>query len=179
MDLTAGTRATAVTAAVVMTAGLAVIFYGIVRGDPAHSISGVALTTTALTLIALLVIKRWVTDTADERRQLATATQAAQDEREKYFAAQTVLENDQQRLLRDAAADRARAEATLIAEREAMAAEFEEKRASLICETLATVAELMQNQKDQPCGSVIQFPTQQSVRVPEQERSRGHNVVGP
>lgn len=179
MDHTASIETT--TAAVVMATGLAAILYGAGQGDPSHSITGVGLTTTALTLIALTVIRRWVTDTAAERSRLAEAVQAAQDEREKYFALKAVLENDQQRLMRAAAADRAHAAATLITERERMAAEFEEKRAAMICEALNEVADLMRSHKQKPSerSSVIPFPTQQPDRAQERERSRGHNVVGP
>jgi succinate dehydrogenase/fumarate reductase flavoprotein subunit len=177
MDLTAGNRTTVTAAAVVLVTGLAAILYGVMRGDPAHSTAGVGLTATALTLVALTSIRRWVTNTTDERRQLADATQAARDERDGYFAAKAVLENDQQRLMRAAAADRAHAAATLIVERGKMAAEFEEKRAALVCETLAAYDDLMRSQKQKPPerSSVIPFPIQQ----PERERSRGHNVVGP
>lgn len=177
---TAGTRTTAA-AAVVVAAGFAAILYGVIRGTPEHSIVGVGLIVTALTLIALAVIRRWVTDTADERRRLADAVQAAQSEREEYFALKAVLENDQQRLMRAAAADRAHAAATLITEREKMEAEFEEKRAALICKTLAEFADLMRSQKQkQPeSGSVIPFPTQQPAQATERERSRAHDVAGP
>jgi hypothetical protein len=177
MDLTASTRTTVTAATVVLVTGLAATLYGLIRGDHAHSTAGAGLTTTALTLIALTTIRRWVTNTTDERRQLADATQAARDERDGYFAAKAVLENDQQRLMRAAAADRAHAAATLIAERAKLAAEFEEKRAALICETLAAYDDLVRSHKQKPPerGSVIPFPTQQ----PERERSRGHNVVGP
>ena len=177
MDLTASTRTTVTAATVVLVTGLAEILYGVTRGGPAHSIAGVGLTTTALTLIALTVIRRWVTNTTAERRQLAAATQAARDERDGYFAAKAVLENDQQRLMRAAAADRAHVVATLIAERAKLDAEFEEKRAALICQSLDEIADLMRSQKQkQPeRSSVIPFPTQQ----PGRERSRGHNVVGP
>jgi len=174
MDLTASNRTTAITAVVLVT-GLAAILYGAIRDDPAHSTAGAGLTTTALALIALTAIRRWVTDTADERRRLAEAVQAAQREREKYFALKAVLENDRQRLMRAAAADRAHAAATLIAEREKMAAEFEEKRATVICEAVDEIAGLVRSQKQRrpERNSVIPFPTQQ----PERERARGHNVV--
>jgi hypothetical protein len=177
MDFTTSIRTTVTAAAVVLVTGIAAILYGLIRGDPTHSIAGVGLTTTALTVTALTAIRRWVTNTTAERRQLADATQAARDERDRYFAAKAVLENDQQRLMRAAAADRAHAAATLIVEREKMAAEFEEKRAALVCETLTAYADLMRSHKRKPPerSSVIPFPTQQ----PERERSRGHNVVGP
>ena len=180
MDLTTSHRTTTATAAVVMASGLAAILYGVVRGDPARSIAGVGLTMIALTLIALTAIRRWVTNTSDERRRLAAAIRAADDERTKCFADRAALENERQRILIDAATDRARSASALIAEREKLAAEFEEKRAALICETLTTVAGLLHSQKKQPQrGSIIPFPAQQPVRAPEMERSRGHNVVGP
>lgn len=183
MDLPAGTRATAVTAAVALTTGLAAILYGVVRNETARALGGVALITIALTLIALVAIRRWVTDTRDEQRQLAQATREAQDERAKYIAAQAALENERQRLMRDAAADRARNTAALRAEREAMRQEFEEERAKLVCETLETAVQLVRGMVDQEpkqqSDVVIQFPTQEPDHSPERERSRGHNVVGP
>lgn len=182
MDHTASTRATAATTAVALTAGVTTTLYGVITNEPARSLGGACLTMTALTAIGLGAVKRWVTDTHEEQHRLAQATQEAQDERAKYFAAQAALENEVQRLMRDAAADRARAAATLIAEREAMEADFAEKRTSLICEAIETYAQMLRSgdlDRQPPRSRVIQFPTQQPVQAPERERPRGHNVAGP
>jgi gamma-glutamyltranspeptidase len=181
MDLKTSKRAAAATAAVAMTAGLTAILYGVIHNSPARSLAGVALITTALTVFALIAIKQWVTDTREEQKRFAQATRDAEAERAQYFAAKAALENEQQRHLRDVAADRAHAAATLIAEREKMAAEFEEKRAALVCETLAAYHELMHSEKKQQPerSSVIPFPTQQPERAPERGRSREHGVARP
>jgi len=149
---------------------------------------------TALTAIGLAAVKRWVTDTREEQRRLAQATREAYDERATYFASRAALENELQRHMRDAAADRARAaaaliaereamEAALIAEREAMEAEFAEKRTSLICEAIETYVQMGRSgdlDRQPPRGRVIEFPTQQPVQAAtELERPRGHNVAGP
>lgn len=144
MDLTASNRATTATAAVALTAAITATLYGVIANEPARALGGVCLTMFALTLVLLVAIKRWITDTRDERRRLAEAIHDAQ------------------------------------AEREAMAAEFEQKRATLICETLAAAPELLRNLDKKPNRSaVIQFPHQQLAQAPERERSRERNAVGP
>lgn len=182
MDNTAGTRAAAATTAVALTGGVTATLYGVITNEPARSLGGVCLTMTALTAIGLGAVKRWVTDTREEQHRLAQATHEAQDERATYFASRAALENELQRHMRDAAADRARAEAALIAEREAMEAEFAEKRTSLICQAIETYAQMERSgdlDRQPPRSRVIQFPTQQPVQAPERERPRGHNVAGP
>lgn len=185
MDVTAGTKATAVSAAVVMAAGITVIFYGVVRHDLERSLGGACLTMPALTLIALVAIRRWVTDTSQDRRLLAASVREAQAKRDQYFAAQAALENEQGRLTRDAAADRARAVAAATAEREALHQQFEEKRAQLVCETFELAFEMARRAPDEHARAddkadvVIQFPIQQQEQAPARARSRGHNVVGP
>ncbi|MFC9847741.1 hypothetical protein ACFWFF_01325 [Streptomyces sp. NPDC060223] len=181
MDLTAGTKATAVSAVAVMAGGISVILYGIVRNDLARSLGGACLTMTALTLIAMVAIRRWTTDTGDERRILAASTREAQAERSRYVAAQAALENEQARLNRDMAAERARVAATLVAERRKMEAAFEEKRAQLATEAFTTGVQMeragMLSPKKSEPGNLIQFPQQE--RAAERERSREHGVVGP
>lgn len=138
MDLTAGARTTAVAAATVLAAGITVILYGIARNDLARSLGGACLSITALTLIALVAIRRWVTDTEAERARLAEDSREAQNEKTRAIAAQAALEMERQRLARDAAADRARTAAILRAEREAMRDQFEEQRAKLASDAFAT-----------------------------------------
>lgn len=132
----------------------------------------------ALTLIALLFIHHWFTNTSEERRALADATRAADDERNRYFSLEAALENEHGRRTQAVAAERASLAVRLATEREALRSEFEERRASLIAETMeATFRMKLNGGFDQPSGkgNLIQFPQQQ----PERERSRGHNVVGP
>ncbi|MFK0018264.1 hypothetical protein [Streptomyces sp. NPDC090798] len=185
MDVTAGTRATAISAAVVMAAGLTIILYGVVRNDLARSLGGACLTMTSLTLIALVAIKRWVTDTSEDRRLLAASIREAQAEKSRYFAAKAALENEQGRLTRDAAIDRRRAAVAAMAEREALHQQFEEKRAQLVCETFEMAFEMARQVPDEHARAddkrdvVIQFPVQQQEQAPARARSRGHNVVGP
>ena len=186
MDLTAGSKATAITAAAVMLmlAGMSVILYGVIRSDLARSLGGACITMPALVLLALVAIRAWITDTRDERRVLAAATRETQAERSRYIAAKAALVNEQGRLNRDVASERARLTATLIAEREALAAEFEEKRAQLVCETMTEAWELFRKaeraEHARPSrGDVIQFPTQHGERQPERARSREHGVAGP
>lgn len=181
MDLTASTKATTATAAVVMTAGLSAILYGVIRSDLPRALGGACLTTPALVLLALVAIRAWVMNTSEERRLLAASTREAQAERSRYFAAQAALENEQVRLNRDMAADRARAAATLAADRKAMEAYFDEKRAKLVTDAFTIGVQMeragMLKPKKPATGNLIQFPQQE--RAAERERSREHGVVGP
>lgn len=185
MDLTAGTRATAIAGTLVLAGGVSIILYGILRNDLARALGGACLAMTALTLVALIAIRRWVTDTSDERRVLAAAQRHAEGERSRYFAAQAALENEQGRLNRDMAAERAALTTRLMAEREAVAAEFEERRAALIAETMEATVLMIHNNKLAPetptKSKVIQLREHQQQRHPERERERerGHGVVGP
>ncbi|MEV6504871.1 hypothetical protein AB0M61_01960 [Streptomyces sp. NPDC051642] len=181
MDLTGGTRNTAAGGATATLGGLAAVVHGIIRNDPAHSVGGGFLALAGLAVLALVAIYRWVTDTRDERRALAATQREAQGRKDTYLAAQAALENEQGRLNRDVAAERAALDARLKMEREAMAAEFEERRAALIAETMEATLLMVQGDKlaPQPSGKVIRFPDQQAERQPERERSRGRGVVGP
>lgn len=167
-------------AAAAMAGGLSVIVYGIIRNDPARSLGGACLAITALTLISLTVLRRWIVDTSDERRILDAARRHAEAERSRYFAAQAALENEQGRLNRDMAAERLSLAVRLQVERETMAADFEEKRATLISETMEATVRMVHGgklaPKRLPSCNLIQFPEQQSR---ERERSRGHNEVAP
>lgn len=180
MELTAGTKAAAIAAAAAMGAGLWVVFHG--DDDLASRLGGVCLALAAMTLIALLVIRTWVTNTSDERRILAAATRAAQAERNRYIAAQAALENEQGRLQRDMAADRARNAARLVAEREALAAEFEETRNQLIRDAITESWMIfLGGGVHEPAAEnvVIPFPTPEQTPTRAAERSREHGAVRP
>lgn len=183
MDVTGGTRTMTGAAATAVAGGLAVVLYGIIRSDTARAMGGTCLTLTALTAIALIIIRRWVVNTADERRILAAAQREAVAERTRYIAAQAALENEQGRLNRDMAAERAALTVRLKTEREAMADEFEERRASLIAETMDATVRMVVEGKLAPTvptqSKVIQFRERQQPRQPERDRSREHGVVGP
>ena len=186
MDLTSGSRATNVAAAVAMLGGLPALFYGILHNDTARSIGGACLIMTGLILSALVAIRRWIVDTGDERRILAAAQRQASEERTRYIAAQAALENEQARLNRDMAGERQRIAAPLIAEREAMRDEFEENKAALVAETMETTVRMFHGGKFAPeetlqQGNLIQFPEKLPTQgpAPSRERSREHGVVGP
>ncbi|MFF7142341.1 hypothetical protein ACFZB5_13970 [Streptomyces nodosus] len=185
MDLTAGTKATAAMSMLVMAVGITAILYGAIRNDLARSVGGACLAIAALTLIALISIQKWITDTSEERRILAAATRQAQDERTRYIAAQAALENERGRLHRDLAAARARIAPTLAAERTKLAAEFEEDRARLISESFETGVLMERAGMLKPGApaaresNLIQFPGQEHARLPERERSRGRGGVVP
>jgi len=182
MDLTAGTRATAVTGTVILAGGIAALLDGIIHRDVACTLGGVCAFLTALTFIALALVHRWITDTSEERRLLAATQREAQARKDTYLTAQAGLENEQGRLNRDMAAARAALTAQLQAEREQMDAEFEERRAALISETTEATFLMMQGGKFTAAApaarKVIQLRDHQQRR-PERERSREHGGVAP
>ncbi len=179
MGLTGKTRTAAASGAATLLAGTAVTLHALARSDPAQALAGLSLTMVALTLIALLFIHHWFTNTSQERRALADATRAADDERNRFVSLSAALENEQGRLTQAVAAERASLAAELAAEREALHCEFEEQRGALIRETIEVAVLMHHKGKFAPPpfvkGNLIQFPQQQ----PERERARGHNVVGP
>lgn len=184
MERTSGAvRTTAVAAALLVATGLAAILYGLIYDDLPRSIGGLGLTLIGLTVIALIVIRRWVTNTEQERRLLAASQREAQAERARYFAAQAALENEQGRLNRDMAAERLALSARLKTERDAMTRDFEEQRATVIAETMEATFLMFHGGKFAPTqtatGNLIEFPRQHPERQPERARSREHGVVGP
>lgn len=181
MYLAGGTRNTAAVGAAVTLGGLATVIHGIIHNNPAHSAGGGFLALAGLTVIALVVIRLWVTDTRDERRTLAAAQREAQGRKDTYLAAKAALENERGRLSRDMAAERASLDARLRAEREAVAADFEERRAALIAETMEATLLMVHNGTltPPPSATLIPFPRQQAEPQPERGRSREHGVVGP
>lgn len=177
MGLTTGARVTAVTGWMVLAVGGLVTLYGIARNDLPRSLGGTCLVVTALTIVSLATIKRWINDVDNERGRLAEAAHAAQTEAAKYFAAQAGLAAEKARMLRDAEAQRAALAARLKVEREALQDEFEEKRNEIKCKALEQGALLersgalkAQQEPVHERAVVTQlFPHQQSERV----RDRG------
>lgn len=181
MDLTAGHRATAVGAALVVSAGLASVTYGIAANDLPSAVGGAIFAVCALTLIALVVIRRWVTDTTAERRRLDDAVRAADDDRMRYTAALAGVEVERSRLRRDAAAAEHQLAARLNAERAALDEQFEEARAQLIVDTTVATLELVErgfpNISAADLGArIIGFPTA-GQRTPADEPARGHGAT--
>lgn len=182
MDLTAGTRATAVSAAVVMAAGMAVVLYGVAKNDLARSLGGACLTMTAVTLIALVSIRKWTTNTDAARSRLSDATREADNERTRYIAAQAALEVERQRVQRDAASDREQMAVRLASEQAAMQEQFEDDRATLVCETMEqTVLMYRAGAFDPPSqhdrGRVIGFPDRLVQQAAAAERARDHGAT--
>lgn len=182
MTYTGSTKAAVGTAAVAMIAGLTAVAHGLLRNNTAHSIGGSCVAFLGFGAIFLINVRAWIVDTSEERRLLSAATRAAQDERTRYIAAQAALENEQGRLNRDMAIERRRIAAQLIAEREALTADFEEKRAALVTETMEATFRMIRSGKltppeDTSHGRLIPFPQQHSE--PARERSREHGVVSP
>lgn len=178
MDLTAGTRATAVGAALITSAGLGIILYGIITDDLKRAIGGAIFALCSLSFIALVVIRRWITDTNAERRRLDDAVRTADADRMRYVAAQAACEVERARVRRDVAAERELLAARLEAERAAMDKQFEEKRAKLICDTTEAAFLLFKDgfpDVSAPEGArVIGFPTlDHQHAAAESARGRG------
>lgn len=173
---TGGTRAT-ISAAAAVLGGLTLTGDGVLTEDLPRVVAGTCLATAALVIAALLLVHRWVVDTADARKALAAAQREAERERSRYFAAQAALENEQGRLNRDMAAARANLAARLAAERQAMEDEFEERRGDVINEAMEATVRMFNRGKFAPdaarAANLIQFPHQERVRA------REHGVVGP
>lgn len=165
-----------------MLGGTALALNGIARDQASQSLSGVGAVMTALTMIALLVIHKWVTDTRAERSLLAAAQREAQEEWARCTAAQAALASERTRMRRDLDAEQAALLERARVERAALEAEFEDQRASLICETMEATVRMFHNGKFAPnarCGgTLIHFPLQQA-KEQERSRSREHGVVGP
>ncbi|MFI1732671.1 hypothetical protein ACH40E_26380 [Streptomyces acidicola] len=92
-------------------------------------------------------------------------------------------EGETTRLNRDMAAERARIAATLLAEREAMTAEFEENRLQVATEAFRTgvqmeTAGMLKPDVSAPPANLIEFPGREG-HVPGRARSREHGFVGP
>ncbi|WP_141724702.1 hypothetical protein [Streptomyces niveus] len=157
---------------------MGVVLYGVAVNDLSRALGGACLTMTTLTLIALVAIRRWTTNTDNERRRLADATREADNERMRYMAGLAALELERQRVQRDADADREHTAARLKVERAAMRDQFEADRAVLICESLDTAFHLVRSGAfEGPIttrrGTVIGFPAPITQRAQETSRDRG------
>lgn len=181
MRLANGTGIAAVTAATVMFGGMALALNGIATSQVPRSLGGVGAIMTALTMVVLLVIHKWVTDTRTERALLAAAQREAQEERARYIAAQSALESERTRMRRDLDAEHVALLERARVEREALDDEFEERQSDLVNETMEATVRMFYDGKFAPDvrrrGTLIQFPQQQ----PQEQRShsREHGVVGP
>ncbi|MFJ4624302.1 hypothetical protein [Streptomyces sp. NPDC088812] len=173
----------ATTAAAMMLGGLGLTIHGVSRDQASHSLAGFVLSMIALAVIILTVLHSWITDTRTERIALAAAQREAQAERTRCIAAQAALENEQGRLYRDLAAERAADRERLEKERAAMHEQFELDRGQLVNEAMATLASWIVDGKVQPPErktNLIRFPNQeqQTVRTPQRETPRGHGAAG-
>ncbi|MZF56883.1 hypothetical protein GTX53_24145 [Streptomyces sp. SID5594] len=179
MDLKTTSRATAAGAALITSAGLAIVLYGIITENLERTVGGAIFTMTALTLIALVLIRRWVTNTTAERQRLSDATREKDTERMRYLAAQAALEVERGRLRRDARTEREHLTARLAAERAAMSAQFEDQRAELVCKTMETTVQLYRDGHfdpgaPAPYAQVISLPNLTHQRADAaQPRGRG------
>lgn len=185
MSPTVGTRITTAAGIALLAAGLALCAHGAVTSHGTNALAGAAVTFTALILIALIKIKRWVTDTNAERRDLARAQCAAEEERRRHVAAQGAMEAEQTRLRRDLNAERAQVAATLTVERAAMEAKFEKERFQIQTDAFKSGVLFERAGMLEPeapiVGNLIQFPKQaaEAAATQQRERSREHGVVGP
>lgn len=179
MDLTGGTRTTATTAGTILLGGLTLTTFGAIRDNVAHSVSGTCFTILAVTVIAMLIMRRWVVDASDERRRLAEAERRAQDEYASYIALKAALEVEQGRLRQDISAEHAALNERLDVERAAMEEEFEMARTELSNEAMRIAFSWVKSGKVQPPerarNNLIAFPQQD----PQQERAREHGGVRP
>ncbi|MGW3144902.1 hypothetical protein ACWDG1_09510 [Streptomyces sp. NPDC001177] len=187
MDLTGGTRATATAAVTLLLGGLALTLHGVWRDQATHSLAGLVTCMIALTVIILTVIHKWVTDTSTVRTILAATQREAQAKHDRYLTALAMLENEQARLYRDLASERAANNALLKTERAAMEEEFELARAKVAGEAMEILASWIVDGKVQPpehpVGNLIRFPDQTPQPLPHpehrRERPRNHGVVRP
>lgn len=173
-----GTKTTAAVAAVVLPIGIAVILWGVWLEEPARAIAGACLALAASALIALHLIRGWVTDTSAERTRLAVATQRAADEHDRYVAGRAAQAAERERMRRDTELAAASLAKQLDTERKRMQDHFDAERSALIAETFAKSFELLQRglpvqQQGREREVVIPFPAPHPA---ESERVRGRDV---
>ncbi|MFE2323630.1 hypothetical protein ACFXD5_06850 [Streptomyces sp. NPDC059385] len=133
----------ALAAGAALALGAAAVVWGIATDDLARSIGGGSITLTAGTLLALAKIRVWCTDTRAERQRLADLQRLATDERTRLVAAQGALEQERNRVLRDAAAAEQAAAVRLVAAKAAMEEQLEEERAQMAVDSLNTAFKLI------------------------------------
>ncbi|MFG2637843.1 hypothetical protein ACGFX8_29090 [Streptomyces sp. NPDC048362] len=184
MEHTSSTRAVAGTAGLGTLAGIGTTLLGVLHHDLPMVVGGTCSALTTLVIFALVLVHRWITDTSDERRVLAASQRAAQSQRDHYFAARVALENEQCRLRQEMNTERHHIATTLAKEWEAMSAAFEEKRATLIAETMEATVLMYRNGEFAPAtpstGQLIPFPTQErQAGATERARPREHEVGAP
>ncbi|MFF7880931.1 hypothetical protein ACH40F_08370 [Streptomyces sp. NPDC020794] len=185
MSLNGRAQTTAAAGVALLAMGLTMNLQGLARSDVSRSLSGTSLTVTALTLIGLTFIRSWIVDTRDERRAVAHAQQRAEAEQRTYVAAKGALESEMGRLNHEMNLERARIAGTLIAERQAMRAEFEKERLQITTEAFRTGVEMERSgafRRDEPAmpANLIQFPNQGQPAESEQHaRSREHGAFRP
>lgn len=182
MNLQASARAAA--AAALPLTGLALTGLGVLYDNVPCTVGGSTLILTGVSVIALILIRTWISDTSDARSALAAAQRDTERERSRYFAAQAALENEQGRLRQELNNERRRIASQLVQEREAMNAAFEEKKAALVSETMEVTVRMFRNGDFAPdtltTGQLIQFPKQEHpIRTTRRSRSRGHEGVAP
>lgn len=183
-----GSKATVRASAVVITGGLGVVVAGIVRNEPARAAGGACFTITALTLIALTLIRRWITDTSADRERMRTDLAAERErlradecvatgERVKYLAAQAALGVERDRMRRDRAADVEGVAAQLAAERERLSDQFEEARNQVVQEASEAAWQIfLQGGLPVPAKgrTVLPFPSSAHMEPGAQVRGVSH-----
>ncbi|MEV8477838.1 hypothetical protein [Streptomyces sp. NPDC051173] len=173
-----GERTTATAATTVLAIGITVVLVGVLTSDPARAAGGACLTITALTLIALRLIRTWITDTAAERSRIQDAIRAADIERMRYLAAQSALGVERDRMRRDAEEATRHSSKQIKAEHARLREQFEEERAALISETfeaafsMLTTGRLMDSLAHTHGRAIIPFPI-------EPARTHGRDISRP
>lgn len=178
------TRVTICATTAVSLPGLALAGLGILQNNLPYATAGSGLIISALVISALVLIRTWLNDTTDVRNSLAASQREAERERSRYITLRAHLENEQARLNRDAATAQQQMACDLLAERQALADEFEEKRNALVSDTMAITLQWVHEGKFDPeasaaNGQIIHFPRPGQAVGHQCERSREHGFVGP
>lgn len=170
-------RAAVIAASSCLTAGAAVLAYGLYTDEITPAIGGVGVTITSSVLLALSKIRVWTIDTRAERARLAAATQQAEDERTRLIAVTAAADAENTRIRRDAAAEREENLVRLRAERAAMEEHFAEREATRQCEALDAAFHMIKkgilNPPDhaETHARVIEMPGLARQRQAQQEAS--------
>jgi hypothetical protein len=162
-----------------LLAGATFIALGLAGDATPETLAGVVLCISAQMLASMRLIYRWVTDTSVVRASLLLSKQRHDEEAAKYSAGLLAIAAEQDRTRREAIAGARRRDETLKIEREALQAEFEEKRATLVCQAIEAGVRLAQS------GKLDEAPARERVVVPfpmqpvdyERARDRGRDVI--